>query len=125
MLFRGSGWKFIGFMLTRIVIEINLNKFQSFIIMRSSNNVKEVHQLTGFLATLSRFLSYTYENAFLFFATLNKKKNIFKYTSKCENEFTKLKEFLTSLPILTRLKEESSLLLYLLVTDQAISFVLV
>lgn len=111
-------------MLTRIGIEVNPNKFQSFIIMRSSKNVNEVHQLTGCLATLSRFLSYTYENAFLFFATLNK-KNIFKYTSKCENEFTKLKEFLTSPLILTRLKEESPLLLYLSVTDQAISFVLV
>ncbi|MCI83020.1 hypothetical protein A2U01_0104295, partial [Trifolium medium] len=40
--------------------------------MRSPTSVKEVQQLTGRIAALSRFLSCVGEKAFHFFATLRK-----------------------------------------------------
>jgi hypothetical protein len=49
--------KFLGFMLTNRGIEANSDKCQAIIDMRSPMIVKEVQQLAGRIAALSRFLS--------------------------------------------------------------------
>jgi hypothetical protein len=49
--------KFLGFMLTNRAIEANPDKCQAIIDMRSPTTVKEVQQLAGRIAALSRFLS--------------------------------------------------------------------
>ena len=49
--------KFLGFMLTERGIEANLDKCATIIAMRSPTSVKEVQQLTGRMAALSRFVS--------------------------------------------------------------------
>jgi len=49
--------KFLGFMLTERWIEANHNKCAAIIAMRSPTSVKEVQQLTGRMAALSRFVS--------------------------------------------------------------------
>jgi hypothetical protein len=49
--------KFLGFMLTNRGIEANPHKCQAIIDMRSPTTVKEVQQLAGRIAALSRFLS--------------------------------------------------------------------
>ncbi|MCI21844.1 gag-pol polyprotein, partial [Trifolium medium] len=64
--------KFLGFLLTHRGIEANPEKCQAIIDMRSPTSVKEVQQLTGRIAALSRFLSCSGEKAFHFFATLRK-----------------------------------------------------
>lgn len=94
--------------------------------MRIPINVKEMHQVTGFLVTLSRFLSCVNDKAFLFFSSLKKKK-IFEYTVllECEEAFSKVKTFQTSSTILIRLREDLSLLLYLSDINQVMSSVLV
>ena len=51
-----EAWKFRGFVLTERGIEAIPDKCASIIEMRSLINVKEVQQLTGRMATLSRFL---------------------------------------------------------------------
>jgi len=48
--------KFLGFLLPERGIEANSDKFAAIIKMRSPANVKEVQQLTGRMAALSRFL---------------------------------------------------------------------
>ncbi|GAU16655.1 hypothetical protein TSUD_326050 [Trifolium subterraneum] len=53
-------------------IEANPDKYQAIINMRSPTSVKEVQQLTGRIAALSRFLSCSGEKACHFFATLRK-----------------------------------------------------
>lgn len=60
-------------------IEVNPDKFQKFITMRSHTIVKEVHKITSNLAFLSHFLFYAGDKAFLFFASL-KNNNIFEWT---------------------------------------------
>ncbi|GAU32151.1 hypothetical protein TSUD_68220 [Trifolium subterraneum] len=62
--------KFLGFLLTNRGIEANPEKCQAIIDMRSPTSVKEVQQITGRIAALSRFLSCAREKAFHFFATL-------------------------------------------------------
>jgi len=49
--------KFFGFLLTKRGIEANPEKCAAIIAMRSPISVKEVKQLTGRMAALSRFVS--------------------------------------------------------------------
>lgn len=86
--------KFLGFMLNRRGIKSNPNKFQTFIDMRRPTNVKDVQQFTGRLTAVSRFLFCEGDIDFLFLASLRKKEK-FKWTTECEEYFTKIKEFLT------------------------------
>jgi hypothetical protein len=81
--------KFLGFMLTRRGIEANPEKCQAIINMRSPTSVKEVQQLTGRIAALSRFLSCAGERSCHFFAAL-KKGERFTWTEQCEEAFGKL-----------------------------------
>lgn len=122
--FRVHGGMFLGFMLTKRGIKANLDKYQSVIAMRSPTNFKEMQRLTGCLATLSSFLSCASDKAFLFFTAL-KKKEIFESTAKYSEAFSKVNSILAFIPSLTLPREESTLLLYLSVTDQATNPVLV
>jgi len=115
--------KFLGFLLTNRGIEANPDKCQDIINMRSPCSIKEVQQLTGRLAALSRFLSCAGDKAFAFFASIKKKEN-FEWTSACEEAFLKIKEFLSSPPVLHRPSSGAALSLYLSVSDNAMSSVL-
>ncbi|KAK2425775.1 hypothetical protein QL285_024519 [Trifolium repens] len=116
--------KFLGFMLTRRGIEANPEKCQAIINMRSPTSVKEVQQLTGRIAALSRFLSCAGEKSCHFFSAL-KKGERFTWNDQCEAAFGKLKEFLSSPPVLTRPRQGTPLTLYLAVSDSALSSALV
>jgi len=116
--------KFLGFLLMRRGIEANPDKCQTIINMRSPANIKEVQQLTGRLTTLSRFLSCTSDKAFSFFTSI-KKKGEFEWTSDCEDAFNKIKTFLSSPPILHRPTNGAILFLYLSISDNAMSSILV
>lgn len=93
--------KFLGFMLTSRGIEVNPEKCKAIIQMRSPSNVKEVQQLTGRVASLSRFMSKSADRALPFFKCL-KKNDKFQWTVECEETFARLKEFWTTPPILCR-----------------------
>jgi len=116
--------KFLGFLLTRRGIKVNPYKCQAIVNMRSPANIKEVQQLTGQLAALSRLLSCVDDKAFSFFASI-KKKGEFKWTPDCEDAFSKIKIFLSSPPILHRPTNGAILFLYLSISDNAMSSVLV
>lgn len=55
---------FLGIILTKRGIKANLDKCHTVIGMGSHYNDKEVQQLVGSIATLSHFLSCTYDKAF-------------------------------------------------------------
>jgi hypothetical protein len=111
-------------MLTNRGIEANPDKCRAIIDMRSPTSVKEVQQLAGRIAALSRFLSCAGEKSFHFFSTLRKSER-FIWSPQCEEAFQKLKAFLASPPILTRPEKGNTLYLYLAVSDNALSFTLV
>jgi len=54
--FRVETGKFLGFLLTKRGIEVNLEKYAAILAMRSPISVKEVQHLTGRMAALSRFV---------------------------------------------------------------------
>ncbi|XP_072077923.1 uncharacterized protein [Arachis hypogaea] len=116
--------KFLGFMLTSQGIEANPEKCRAILDMTSPQTIKEVQRLTGRLAALSRFLPCLASKSSCFFQTL-KTKRAFQWTDECEQAFTTLKETLSKPPILHTPLQGEPLLLYLSVTNWAISSALV
>ena len=92
--------------------------------MKSPTYVKEVQQLNGRLAALSRFLAGSAIRSLPFYATLRKEKR-FEWTTECEQAFQDFKRFLRQPPILTRPREGEPLILYLAVGSRAVASALV
>jgi len=75
------------------------------------------------MAALSRFLLVGGDAGYPYFQCL-KKNDRFVWT-ECEKSFTKLKEYLASLPILGKPLPGTPIRLYFVITDRAISLVIV
>ncbi|XP_027910365.1 uncharacterized protein LOC114169424 [Vigna unguiculata] len=116
--------KFLGFLLTERGIEANPDKCAAIINMRSPSNVKEVQRLTGRMAALSRFLAKSGDRGFPYFQCL-KKNEKFQWTDQCEEAFQKLKEYLGKPPVLCKPEKGTDLVLYISVTEHAVSSMLV
>jgi len=116
--------KFLGFMLTERGIEANPDKCATIIVMRSPTSIKEVLQLTGRMAALSRFVSAGGEKGHPYFQCL-KRNSRFAWTDECEAAFLKLKEYLATPLVLCKQQVGVPLHLYFAVTEWAISSVLV
>lgn len=76
------------------------------------------------MAALSRFISRLSDRSHSFFETLKNPKD-FQWTKKCESALVELKTNLTSLPLLSKPLLREVLLLYLAVSEHAVSAVLV
>ena len=85
--------------------------------------MKEVQQLTGRMAALSRFVSASGEKGHPYFQCL-RRNNKFTWTKECEEAFIKLKEYLASPPVLCKPLAGTPLRLYFAVTERAVSAVL-
>ena len=90
-MFEVEAGKFLGFLLTKHGIEAN----PAIIAMRSPISLKEVQQLTGSMAALSRFVSVGGDKGHPYFQCL-KRNNRFVWTRECKEAFVKLKEYLAS-----------------------------
>ncbi|KAI9126884.1 hypothetical protein K1719_002480 [Acacia pycnantha] len=78
--------KFLGFMLTNRGIEANPDKCRAVMEMKAPSNKKEVQQLTGRLAALTRFLPKSAEKALPMFRLLKKEASV-EWNSKCDSAF--------------------------------------
>jgi len=116
--------KFLGFMLTERGIEANPDKCVAIIAIRSPTSVKEVHQLTGRMAALSRFVSAGGKKGHPYFQCL-KRNSRFAWTNECEATFLKLKDYLATPPVVCKPRAGVPLRLYFAVTEWAISSMLV
>ena len=105
-------------------LKLNPEKCAAIIAMRSPTSVREVQQLTGRMAALSRFVSAGGEKGHPYFQCL-KRNSRFAWTDECEAAFVRLKEYLATPPVLCRLVAGAPLRLYFTVTEGAISSVLV
>uniref|UniRef100_A0A2N9GKA7 Integrase catalytic domain-containing protein n=1 Tax=Fagus sylvatica TaxID=28930 RepID=A0A2N9GKA7_FAGSY len=83
---------------------------------------KEVQSLTGRVAALNRFVSRATDKCLPFFKTLRK---AFIWTDECQKSFEKLKEYLTSPPLLSPSQQGEALSLYLAVSPTAVSSALI
>ncbi|XP_061362992.1 uncharacterized protein LOC133306646, partial [Gastrolobium bilobum] len=115
---------FLGFMLTHRGIEANPDKCKAILDMKSPRSKKEVQQLTGRLAALTRFLPKSAKNALPFFKLL-KKEATDGCNPACEAAFEMVKKCLATPPVLSKQNPGEILILYLAVGEEAISAVLI
>ena len=83
----GSG-KFLGYMVTHQVIEINPNQTKAINNLQSPRNPKEVQKLTGMTAALNRFIFRSANRCRPFFLLMNKWKG-FEWTRSEERRVGK------------------------------------
>ncbi|KAL0434801.1 UNVERIFIED_CONTAM: hypothetical protein Sradi_0188000 [Sesamum radiatum] len=119
-----QGGRFLGLMVTQRGIEANPLKIKAIIDMKAPTCINEVQRLTGRIAALSRFISKSAEKSLPFFKTLRKAKT-FEWGTPCQLAFEELKAYLSGLPLLVKPSLGDTLYLYLSVTPQVVSSVLV
>jgi len=92
--------------------------------MRSPNTVKEVQQLLGRLTALFRFVPRLAERTRPIVQFLRKGKK-FVWDDQCEEIFKQFKEFLTSPAVIQKPRPDNPILVYLAVSEEAVSAALV
>ena len=122
--FEVEAGRFFSFLITEHGIEANPEKCAEILALRSPASVKEVQQLTGRMAALSRFVSARGEKRHPYFQCL-RRNNRFVWTEECEEAFLKLNEYLATPPVLCKPQLGTLLRLYFAITEWAISSVLV
>ncbi|GKV49513.1 hypothetical protein SLEP1_g56262 [Rubroshorea leprosula] len=115
--------KFLGYVVSKKGIEVNPEKIEAVQQMEPPRTVKDVQRLTGRVAALHRFIARSAEKCLPFFKALREPKN-FQWTDACQQAFDELKRYLASAPLLSKPVEGESLYLYLGVTAEAVSSVL-
>ncbi|GKV30490.1 hypothetical protein SLEP1_g39295 [Rubroshorea leprosula] len=132
-IFGVASGKFLGFMVSRRGIEVNPEKIRAIAEIEPPKLVKDIQRLTGRVAALHRFISKSADKCLLFFKIMRSaaqkdesgKQKKFEWTQECQAAFDELKSYLSSPPLLTKAKDGEILYLYLGISDEAISSVLV
>ena len=119
----GSG-KFLGYMVTYRGIEVDLNQIRVINDLQPPRNPKEVQKLTRMIVALNRFISRSADRCKPFFQLLHMWKG-FERIEECSLAFQQLKEYLSWLPIVSKLEEEEVLFAYIVVALHAVSLVLI
>ena len=110
--------KFLGFLVSHRGIEVNLEKIKAIMELAPPKTVKEVWSLNGKVAALNRFVLRAADKCLTFFCTL---RNLFEWTTKCQQVFEDLKAYLSSSPLLSLSKPGEELFLYLAVSSAVVS----
>ncbi|GKV47366.1 hypothetical protein SLEP1_g54271 [Rubroshorea leprosula] len=125
--------KFLSFMVSRRGIEVNPEKIRAIAEMKPPKSVKDIQRLTGRVAALHRFISKSADKCLPFFKIMRSaaqkhesgKQKKFEWNQDCQAAFEELKSYLSSPPLLTKAIDGEILYLYLGISDEAISSVLV
>ena len=86
--------------------------------------IRDVQRLACQVATLSHFISRSFEKYHLFFSTLRKSKD-FEWTPSCKEALRDLKKYLTSPLLLSKPKDGEQIFIYLVVSETTICIVLI
>ncbi|XP_058099796.1 uncharacterized protein LOC131244165 [Magnolia sinica] len=86
--------------------------------------IKDIQRLNGRVGTLKRFVFRATDKCLPFFKQL-KGRQIVDWTKECEATFQQLKQYLGSPPLLSKPELGETLLLYLAVSNAAVSSVLI
>jgi ribonuclease HI len=120
-----SAGQLLGFLVSARGIEANPEKIQAILTMRKPTKLHDVQKLAGRVAALSRFIARLGEKALPFYAFIKKSDDKFEWTEEADIAFTQLKKVLSTPPVLVAPNEKEPLLLYIAVTHQVVSTVLV
>ncbi|KAK1399355.1 hypothetical protein POM88_009218 [Heracleum sosnowskyi] len=117
--------KFLGFIVNHRGIEANPAKIKALMEMRSPRRVRDVQSLTGRIAALNRFVSKSSDKCQEFFKAIKKVGRNFQWTEECEETFQNIKRHLSTPPLLSNPQQGEVLVLYLAVSEYAVSAVLI
>jgi hypothetical protein len=115
---------FLGFYLTERGIEANPDKCRAFIELPTPHSKKCIQTLNGMLTVLFKFVAKSAQHVLPFFKLLRKETK-FDWTEECENALRHLKDTLSAPPVLSRLDQGETQYLYLSVSSDAVSAVLI
>lgn len=116
--------KFISYLVTQRGIDVNPDQLHALRSMPFQRNRREVQRLTGRIAALNRFISRATNKCLPFYSLLKANKKA-EWNEKCEELFAQLKEYMATPPILAKPVNAEPLYLYVTVSHQAVSGVLV
>lgn len=119
----GSG-KFLGHFVTRRGIEASPDQIKTLQGIHSPRTVKDVQKLAGMDAALNRFISRSSDKCVSFFKRLRGDRT-FQWDEENEQALLESKHYLQKPPVLTTPTEGEELLIYLAVSEHAVSGVLV
>ena len=105
-------------------MEANPEKIAAIDNMRMRRSVKDIQKFTGYLASLSRFVSRLGEKALPLYHLL-KKTDKFVWNKAADAAFIELKRALVTTPVLARPTPKEPMLLYIAASNQVVSVVLV
>ena len=111
-------------MVTKRGIEASPEQIKAILDLKSPTNVKDIQRLTGRIAALNRFISRSSDKCKEFYDILKKNKK-FEWEDKHEEALQALKRYLSSAPLLMKPEDGEPLSLYLAVSRNAVSAVLV
>nr|KAJ0218881.1 hypothetical protein LSAT_V11C300127070 [Lactuca sativa] len=119
--------QFLGYYVTRQGVQPSLTKVNEFIETPTPNSLRDAQGLNGKLTALSRFISKSADKGMPLFHTLKGciEKSNFQWTNEAEKALRKIKEALHELPTLATPIPGETLQVYLSMSDEAISSVLV
>jgi hypothetical protein len=124
-LFSVSAGQLLGFLVSARGIEANPKKIQAILTMGEPTKLHDVQKLVERVAALSHFVARLGEKALPFYALMKKLDDKFEWTEEADAAFAHLKKVLSTLPVLVARKEKEPLLLYIAVTHQVVSTILV
>ncbi|MCI06506.1 hypothetical protein A2U01_0027566, partial [Trifolium medium] len=105
-------------------IEANPNKCDAIIQTETPSSKERIMKLNGMITTLNKFISRSPPTCSSILQIAEKKVS-FERTTKCEEAFSQLKKALSQPPVLSRPMEGETLYIYLAVSTEAVSVVLV
>ncbi|KAM1165665.1 hypothetical protein ACFX2G_025488 [Malus domestica] len=120
----GSG-KFLGFMISQRGIKANPEKIKSILNMKKLVISKNIQNLTGKVAVLTRFISKATDICTHFFKSLKGSKKYITWTDECAEAFKNLKDYMSKGPLLFKLEVGDAFIIYLSVSASAVSSVLI
>ena len=123
-LFGVSSGKFLGHMISYNGVEANLDQISALMNLQPPKDAKQVQRLTGMIAALGRFISRSADRCRPFFQLLGKKRK-FLWDQDCSAAFEGIKAYLSSPPCLSIPCSGKPLFLYLVVSEHAVSAVLI
>jgi hypothetical protein len=122
--------RLLGFIISHQGIKANPEKIKAIMRMEAPRSQKKVHRLTGYMATLSKFILRLGEKGMSFYKLL-KKVDKFQWTIEAQEALEALKKFLTTPPVLkppcraTPNQPIEDMLLYISCTTYVVSTALV
>src|SRR3954464_10723247 len=115
--------KLLGFIVSQRGIEVNPEKIKAILNINRSTCLKDIQRLTGCVAVVSRFISGLGEKALPLYKLL-KKADKFMWTDEADAALKRLKEILSSAPILAATEPMEPMLIYMLATNRVINIVI-